>query len=222
MIPQELMGAAKVPGQDRELRCYRHDGHFTFRTGRIELMSSRVHGSEEELAERALLRLPDPGSPRVLVGGLGMGFTLARALALLGPDAVVDVVEIVPEVVTWNRELLGHLSGHPLRDARVVLQVADVAAVIRGTRAAWDAILLDVDNGPEGLTSAANDQLYGDAGLAAACAALRPGGVLAVWSAAPDRAFPVRLRRHFRLVEEIRVRARRGRGPVRTIWVAQR
>ena len=220
MLPHELMGTARVPGQDRELRCYRHDGHFTFRVDRTELMSSRVHGSEEELAELALQRLQGRHASRVLVGGLGMGFTLARTLALVGPDAVVTVVEIVPEVVTWNRELLGHLSGHPLRDPRTDLQVADVRDAIRRSRAAYDAILLDVDNGPEGLTSSGNDRLYDDAGLAAARAALRPHGVLAVWSSAPDRAFPTRLRRHFRQVEEIKVRARRDRGPVRTIWLA--
>jgi spermidine synthase len=220
MLPHELMGTARVPGQDRELRCYRHDGQFTFRVDRTELMNSRVHGAEEELAEHALARLPDRASARVLIGGLGMGFTLARALALLGPAARVDVVELVPEVAIWNRELLGHLSGHPLRDPRVALELADVGGVIRRARAAWDAILLDVDNGPEGLTSAANDQLYGDAGLAAAFAALRSHGVLAVWSAAPDREFSARLRRQCRRVEEIRVRARRRRGPARTIWVA--
>lgn len=228
MIPHELLGTAAVPGPRGEpgprdeLKLYRHDGDFTLRIGRHELMSSRVHGSEQVLAEVALQRLP-PGSPvRVLVGGLGMGFTLARALALLPATATVVVAEIVPEVVAWNRQWLGALTGHPLDDARVQVYEGDVAALLAAPGTAFDAILLDVDNGPEGLTRATNDELYAARGLAVAVAALRPAGVLAVWSSAPHPQFASRLRAAGLSVDEVRTKARRTRGPVRTIWVAQR
>ncbi len=238
MIPQELLGTAVVPtehrskGPDdgprgdraphRELRLYRHDGDFTLRIDRHELMSSRVHGSEQVLAEVALQRLPPGPSRRILVGGLGMGFTLARALALLPASAEVVVAEIVPEVVAWNRQWLGALTGHPLDDVRVQVYAGDVAVLLAAPGAGFDAILLDVDNGPEGLTSATNDDLYAARGLAVAVAALRPGGVLAVWSSAPHPQFAARLRAAGLAVDEVRTKARRTRGPVRTIWVAQR
>lgn len=223
MLPHELLGTATVPGHRGELRLYRHDGDYTLRIDRHELMSSRVFGSEEVLAEAALQKQkqrPNP-APRILLGGLGMGFTLARTLALVPDAAEVVVAELVPEVVRWNEQWLGDLTGRPLADARVRVEVGDVAAVLRAPGAGFDAILLDVDNGPEGLTAAANDGLYAASGLRTAKAALRPEGVLAVWSSAPDRAFSMRLRQAGFAVEEVRVRARRTRGPVRTIWVAQ-
>ena len=217
------MGTAAVPGSRAELRCWRHDRDFSFRLGGVELMSSRAHGSEEQLAELACERLGErAAAAAVLVGGLGMGFTLARALALLGPAARVVVAELVPAVVQWNRELLGHLAGHPLRDPRVEVVIDDVGAVLRGGQARFDAVLLDVDNGPAGLVRAANDGLYGERGLAAAAAALRPGGVLAVWSAGRDPAFALRLRRAGLRADEVRTRARRTRGAVRTIWLGVR
>jgi spermidine synthase len=222
MKPQVLMATAAVPGSRSELRCWRHDRDFSFRLGGVELMSSRAHGSEEQLAELALGRLGERAAAAVLVGGLGLGFTLARALALLGPAGRVVVAELVPAVVQWNRELLGHLAGHPLRDPRAEVVVDDVGAVLRAARARFDAVLLDVDNGPAGLTRAANDGLYGERGLAAVAAALRPGGVLAVWSAGRDRLFAPRLRRAGFRVDEVRTRARRTRGPVRTIWLGVR
>ena len=216
------MSTAQVPGQDGELKLFRHDRDFIFSVRGTELMTSRVHGSEELLAELALARLPDPSEPVVLVGGLGMGFTLARVLALVGAGARVEVVELVPEVVTWNREWLGDLNDHPLRDDRVTVTEGDVTDHIRGASASYDAILLDVDNGPEGLTRESNNRLYSSRGLAAARDALRPGGALAIWSAANHPWFTDRIRRAGFEVTEQRVRARRTKGPRRTIWVAVR
>jgi len=209
-----------VPGHLAELRCFRHDGDFTIWIDGTELMSSRVHGSEEALAELALRRLGRCKAPRVLVGGLGMGFTLARALELVDQEAVVDVAELVPEVVTWNRELLGQCARHPLRDPRTNLIVGDVVEVIAAARGTYDAMLLDVDNGPEGLSRPSNEGIYDDRGLVAARAALRPGGVLAVWSSWANVPFTERLRRGGFTAEVHTVRARRTRGPRRTIWVA--
>lgn len=209
-----------MPGHLAELRCFRHDGEFTIWIDGTELMSSRVHGSEEALAELALQRLGARSAPRVLVGGLGMGFTLARALALVDAAAIVDVVELVPEVVSWNRDLLGHRTRHPLRDPRTRLIVGDVVETIAAAKGCYDAMLLDVDNGPEGLSRPSNEHLYGESGLVAARAALRPGGVLAVWSSWANAPFTARLRRGGFLVAEHTVRARRTKGPRRTIWVA--
>lgn len=220
MLPHELLGTAAVPGHRGELRLYRHDGDFTLRIDRHELMSSRVHGSEEVLAEAALQRAGARPGCRVLVGGLGMGFTLARALALAPDDAGFVVAELVPEVIAWNRQWLGALAGHPLDDPRVSLVVGDVGAVLAAPASGFDVVLLDVDNGPEGLTAAANDRLYGPGGLAVARAALRPRGVLGVWSSAPHPQFADRLRSAGFVVDEVRTRARRTRGPVRTIWIA--
>lgn len=222
MKPHELVGSARVPGHDAELRCYHHDGDFTIWLDRVELMSSRVTGSEELLAELALQRLGARPAPRVLVGGLGMGFTLARVLALVDAAAAAEVVELVPEIVTWNRDVLGQCAGHPLRDPRTLLVMGDVGDVIRAATNRYDVILLDVDNGPEGLSRPRNERLYGDRGLAAIHAALRPSGVLAVWSAADNHAFDKRVRRSGFAVTEHHVRARRTKGPRRTIWVAQR
>ena len=224
MIPQELLDTAQVPGQVGELQLYRHDGDFILRVRGTDLMSSRVHGSEELLAELALDRLPGSGSgsARVLVGGLGMGFTLARVLDLVGTEAWVDVVELVPKVVAWNREWLGELNGHPLRDPRVMVLEGDVAQHIRDANSSYDTILLDVDNGPEGLTRNANDWLYDHHGLTTAGDALRPGGVLAIWSAAYHPWFSDRLRAAGFEVLEQPVRARRTKGARRTIWLASR
>lgn len=222
MLPTTLVGVARIPGHTGELRCFHHDGDYTIRVDGIELMSTRVHGSEEQLAELALQRLGPRAAAHVLVGGLGMGFTLARALAMLPPDAVVTVAELVPEVVTWNRELFGDHNHHPLRDARTRLIVDDVGKVLADNRAGFDAVLLDVDNGPDGLSRPANQALYGERGLAQARDALRPGGVLAVWSSWPAPRFTDRLRRSGFDVVEHRVRARRTKGPRRTIWVGTR
>jgi spermidine synthase len=222
VLPHSLVGVARIPGHTGELRCFHHDGNSVIRVDGIELMSTRVHGSEEQLAELALQRLgPRPGA-RVLVGGLGMGFTLARALELVDNDAIVTVAELVPEVVTWNRELFAEHARHPLRDPRTRLVVGDVGRVLAAGSGAFDAVLLDVDNGPEGLSRPANSSLYDELGLDQARTALRPGGVLAIWSSWPAPTFTSRLRRSGFDVAEHRVRARRTKGPRRTIWVGAR
>jgi spermidine synthase len=171
-------------------------------------MSSRVHGSEEALAKIALARVPRPRA--ILVGGLGLGFTLRAALDQLPGDARAVVVELVPALVQWNRGPLAALAGAPLEDPRVRLQQGDVAGRIAEARGAYDAILLDVDNGPSALAHRANDGLYGDRGVAACAGALRQGGVLAVWSAGPDERYRARLERVGLVAEEVPVPARSG------------
>ena len=189
-----------------------------------DLMSSRTHGSEDALGELACDALAGVPEARVLIGGLGMGFTLAAALKALPADAEVVVVELIPEVVDWNRRFFGFgdPAGKPLDDRRVRVQIADVATVIRDANEAFDAIALDVDNGPEGLTHSDNEQLYSREGLAAAYRALRRNGVLTVWSAAPAPAFVARLNEVGFVVDEHRVRAHRGKGARHLIWLARR
>lgn len=224
MTPWVLLDTASIPGRGPgELRLYRRGEEFSIKAGTSELMNSRVHGSEDALAGLACARLRGRVRPRVLVGGLGMGYTLAAALAQLGEAAEVMVAELVPAVVAWNRGPLAELAGRPLGDPRVQVREQDVGLVMRTERDGFDAILLDVDNGPEGLTRQANDWLYGLGGLGAAYAALRPGGVLAVWSAGTDPAFAQRLRKLGFAVEETRVRAHAGRrGAWHVIWLAAR
>lgn len=223
MTPWTLLDTAQVPGNGGELRLYQRGSEFSIKlTGRGELMNSRVHGSEDALAEMTCARLVDGGAPRLLIGGLGMGFTLAAALRHLGSEAQVVVAELVPAVVSWNRGVLGEHAGCPLDDSRVTVRVGDVAGILRAERQAYDGILLDVDNGPEGLTRKANDWLYGVNGLNAAYGALRPHGVLAVWSAGPDRDFAQRLRKVGFDVDEVRVRAHGSKGARHVIWFARR
>lgn len=224
MTPWILLDSARIPGHaPGELRLYRRGGEFSIKAGHSELMNSRVHGSEDALAALGCGRLRDRARARVLIGGLGMGYTLAAALAQLGAAAEVVVAELVPAVVAWNRGPLAELAGRPLDDPRVQVREQDVGLVLRAERAGFDAILLDVDNGPEGLTRQANDWLYGLEGLDAAYAALRPGGVLAVWSAGPEPVFAQRLRKIGFAVEEVRVRAHAGRrGARHVIWLAAR
>ena len=223
MIPWTLLDTATVPLDGGELRLLRRGAEFSIRAGTRELMNSRAHGSEEALAETACARIAARAQPRILIGGLGMGFTLRAALDALGADARVEVAELVPAVVAWNRGPLADLSGRGLEDPRVSILETDVADPVRCARSAYDAILLDADNGPEALSRAANDRLYDLAGLSAARTALRPGGVLAVWSAGPDANFARRLRTAGFAVEEVRVRARGARGGARHIvWIATR
>jgi len=221
VIPRILLGTALIPGTDKEMRLYQSGDLFSIKIpGRGDLMNSRMHGSEKALADLACARLGDTQNPRLLIGGLGMGFTLAAALTATGPAAEIVVAELVPEVVTWNRTLIGGPAGHPLNDRRSNVYVGDVADVIRRERGGFDAILMDVDNGPEALVRRENDWLYSPAGLRATRAALRPRGVLAVWSASPDRSFSKRLQEAGFDVREHVVRPHRaGKGPRHHIWI---
>ncbi len=215
-----LLDSARVP-DGGELRLLQDGAHHVIKVaGGGDLMSTRMHGSEDALAEIGCAGIATRTAARVLVGGLGFGFTLAAALARLRADARVVVAELVPAVVEWNRDRVGAHAGHPLRDARVAVHTGDVAEPMRREPGAWDAILLDVDNGPEGLVREANDGLYSHAGLAIAHAALRPHGVLAVWSAHRDATFAKRLRDSGFEVEEIAVRAHAGRGARHRVWRA--
>ena len=223
MTPWVLLDSAQVPGNGGELRLYQRNDEFSIKiVGRGELMNSRVHGSEDALAGQTCVRLENHPQPRLLIGGLGMGFTLAAALRHLGEQAQVVVAELVPAVVTWNRELLGEPAGHPLRDPRVTVCGCDVGRMLVTGERVYDAILLDVDNGPEGLTRRENDWLYSVDGLNEAYAALRPRGVLAVWSAGPAREFLQRLRKVGFDVDEVPERAHASKGPRNVIWFARR
>ena len=222
MIPRVLLDSAPVPGNGGELRLYQRGSEFSISiAGRGELMNSRVHGSEDALAEQTCARLRE-SNPRLLIGSLGLGFTLAAALRCVGEHAHVIVAELVSGVVAWNRGPLAELAGHPLDDPRVTVREGDVARLINEAQQAYDAIVLDVDNGPEGLTRKQNDWLYSMNGLTAAYTTLRPGGILAVWSAGPAQDFFQRLRKVGFDVEEVRVRAHGTKGARHTIWFATR
>jgi len=223
MISWELIDSAQVPGNSGELCLYRRGGEFSIRATGVELMNSRIHGSEEALAELACARIAQKIRAHILIGGLGMGYTLAAALKRLGPESRIIVAELVPQVVEWNRGPLAELNGHAFQDERVTVFDNDVAILLKEHHQAYDAILLDVDNGPAGLIQKDNDWLYSKVGLDAACAALRSGGVLAVWSANTDRAFARRLRQAGFAVDEIGVRSRgKKKGRRHTIWLAMR
>ena len=223
MIPWSLLDTAPVPGGDGELRLMRRGAEFSIKLGPNELMNSRLSGSEQALATLACDRIRGRKRPRILIGGLGMGFTLRAALAVLGADAKVVVAELVPAVVAWARGPLAEVFGNSLTDPRVRICEGDVGHLIRGERSTFDAILLDVDNGPEGLTRKTNDALYSAAGLSAAHTALRAGGVLAVWSSGPNQNFTRRLRTAGFDVDEVRVTAKGPRGGARhVIWIATR
>ncbi|NOJ45104.1 spermidine synthase [Bradyrhizobium archetypum] len=221
MIRWEKIDAARIPGSDEELRLMRRGTEFSIKLGSNELMNSRLSGSEEALATLAAKRIEKVASPQMLIGGLGMGFTLRAALAVLGSKARIVVAELVPAVVAWARGPMAEIFGDSLNDPRVTIREGDITAMIRSRRGAFDAILLDVDNGPEGLTRKANDALYNATGLKAAHAALRPGGVLAVWSSGPNAPFTRRLRAAGFDVNEVNVRATgSGRGVRHLIWIA--
>ena len=223
VIPWSQLATAQVPGGGGELRLMRRGAEFSIMLGHNELMNSRRSGSEEALATIACERIRACERPRILVGGLGMGFTLRAALAALGTGARIIVAELVPAVLAWARGPMAEVFGKSLTDPRVSIREADVSHLIRSSRSTYDAILLDVDNGPEGLTRKANDALYDLDGLSAARATLRPGGVLAVWSSGRNLAFIQRLRRAGFDVDEISVRANGARGGGRhVIWIATR
>lgn len=222
MKPRELMAAAIVP-DGQELRLFRRGGDFMIVLGGNELMSSRLSGSEEALALITCDRLRSRPAPHILIGGYGMGFTLRAALGVLPARASVTVSELVPEIIEWARGPMAELAAGCLDDPRVKVAQGDVAPLIRDARDAYDAILLDVDNGPDGLTRVANDQLYSADGLAQAQRALKPGGLLAVWSAHADPAFTRRLKASGFAVDQVEARARsNGKGARHTIWLAKR
>jgi spermidine synthase len=221
MKPWVLLESATIPGGG-ELHLHQRARDFAIRVGREELMSSMSHGSEDALAHRAFAHLGTRSPRRVLVGGLGMGFTLAAALRDAGPEDHLTVAELMPAVVEWNRGPLAHLAGNPLSDPRVTIHTGDVAELLRSQRDSYDLILLDVDNGPSALTTSANHWLYGNAGLAATFDALTMGGVVAVWSAGHDQAFTRRLRSAGFQVELADARAHGNRGSRFVIWLARR
>ena len=223
MIPWTLIDTASIPEGGGRLRLLQRGGDYVIRLDDgTELMSSRVGGSEEALARLGCARLARSARPRVLIGGLGMGFTLRAALGLLGPDAAIVVAELVPAVVAWGRGPLAEIHAGSLDDARVTIRETDVGRLIREAHGAYDAILLDVDNGPDGLTRQGNDALYDGRGLGTAMAALRPEGTLAVWSATPDEPFTLRLRRAGFMAEAVPVRAHGTRGRKHFVWVASK
>jgi len=219
MKPQELLGQTRTPDGD-DMTLLHRDGEYVILANGKTLMSSRMHGSEEALATLACRQVRALEEPCVLVGGLGMGFTLRATLDLLPPAATVIVAELIPAVVEWNRGPLGPLAAHPLKDRRVRVEVGDVATTLGAGPGRFDAVLLDVDNGPDAFTSSRNAGLYSDRGLAAIRAALKAGGVLAVWSAWEDRKFEQRLRYGSFAVEVERVRGRLKKGgPRHTIFL---
>jgi spermidine synthase len=219
VIPRELLATAQVPGGE-ELRLFRHGADYMIVLDQNELMSTRMRGSEEALATMSCERIAGRARPHLLIGGYGMGFTLRAALAVLPPDAIVTVAEIVPEIIAWARGCMREMTADCLDDPRVRLIEGDVAAIINASPQTFDAILLDVDNGPDGLVRKANNQLYGERGLRFAKTALRHRGVLAIWSAAKDEAFTRRLARTGFTVDEVSVRSRGTKGAKHVIWFA--
>jgi len=223
MIPWQQIDTARVPGAEVELRLMRRGAEFSMMLGQNELMNSRLIGSEQALATLACKRIEAVKRPHLLIGGLGMGFTLRAALAVLGSEARIMVAELVPAVIDWARGPMAEVFGNSLADPRASIRSADVLDVIQSHISAFDAILLDVDNGPEGLIRRANDALYDSKGLKAIRRALRPGGVLAVWSSGPNPAFSKRLRAAGFDVNEVGVRATARRAGARhVIWFATR
>lgn len=219
MNPWKLLDSTVVAGQANEMRLYRRGDEYSIKTGYTELMNSRVHGSEDALAELGCKKIANKSKVRVLVGGLGMGYTLSSALKAVGKEAEVVVAELVPAVIKWNQNDLAKLAGYPLQDPRTTIYEGDVGKLIRTEAEGFDAILLDVDNGPDGLTRKENDAIYSPSGLKAGFDALRPKGVFAVWSTSPDPKFTKRLQKTGFKVEEVRVNARGKQGGGKhTLW----
>jgi spermidine synthase len=215
------LGTAAIPGSDKILMLFQDKDDFHIKiSGGIELMNTRLHGSEDALGYLPCKALEKTESARVLVGGLGMGFTLASVLAHIGAQAEVDVAELIPEVVEWNRGPLGAISGYPLNDQRTRVQITDVAKILRANKACYDIIALDVDNGPDGLTKSSNDWLYTAAGIHCVRTALKPKGIVSYWSAAPDSKFNQLLKSCRFRVEEKKVYAHGKKGARHTIWLA--
>lgn len=220
-----LIDTAEIPDGGGALCLFEYGDDFVIKIqggNGNQLMNTRTHGSEDALAELPCRKIAQRPQPRVLIGGLGMGFTLASALRHLGDDAEVQVAELVPGVIDWNRGPLGEKSGMPINDPRTRVLRSDVADVLKSEPQGYDAIMLDVDNGPEGLTRKGNSWLYSSTGLDACAKALRPKGVLAVWSASADQAFSQRLAKSGFNAEEVQVFAHGNRGTRHTIWIAEK
>ncbi|HEY0219055.1 MAG TPA: spermidine synthase [Afipia sp.] len=223
MIPWKLIDTGPIPGTSDTLKLKQRGDEFSIMLGQNQLMSSRLYGSEIALATLTHRRIADRKNANILIGGLGMGFTLRAALEVFGPATKIVVAELVPAVIAWARGPMAAMFGNSLSDPRLTIERADVVDVIRAKASAYDAILLDVDNGPEGLTRAANDRLYELGGLKTTFRALRPAGILAVWSSRPDDGFTQRLQHAGFLVDEIAVRASDTRkGSRHHIWLAAR
>jgi spermidine synthase len=221
MIPWLQIDTTRVPGTDVELRLMRRGAEFSMMLGQNELMNSRLSGSEEALATLACRRIDGVKRPHLLIGGLGMGFTLRAALAVLDAQARITVAELVPAVIAWARGPMADIFGDSLTDTRADIRAADVVEIIKASTSAFDAILLDVDNGPEALIRKANDALYDLKGLQSIRRSLRPGGILAVWSSGPNTAFSKRLGAADFEVEEVGLRATTMRsGAHHVIWFA--
>ncbi len=222
MIPWECIDRTDVPDMGGELVFYKRAGEYSIRANGFELMNSRTHASEDALATLAIERVLED-NPKILIGGLGMGYTLSAALRCMEKTGYIHVAELVPAVVLWNQKHLGHLSGYPLSDPRTRIFKTDIAHIIRRKCGVYDAILLDVDNGPEGLTRKDNDWLYTTQGLIAAGQAIKPGGILAIWSSSPNEVFTKRLKNSGFKVKTKHVRARNSRkGGHHTIWLASK
>jgi spermidine synthase len=220
--PTLQIASAKTPDGE-ELALFKHDADYSIKVNRQELMTSRAHESELELARLGCARIKGWPDPKVLIGGLGMGFTLREALDLLQPEATVVVSELMPDVVAWNKKYFGELNGHPLRDARVTLKLGDVTAIIRQAEHAFDAILLDIDNGPEAFTSESNGRLYRRDGLQACMRALTAKGCLSIWSGSADPSFERRLQQAQLFFRRVPVPAYKGAKSLsRRIWIISR
>jgi len=224
MNPWTVLGVAQIPNDGGKLTLSQRAEEFSIRLSGVrgELMNSRVHGSEEALAELGCAKLTSEENAHVLVGGLGMGFTLAAALKAVSASSKVTVAELIPEVIEWNRGPLGECAGKPLQDKRTQVHQGDVGECFKSGGAKLHAILLDVDNGPEGLTQADNNWLYSLDGLNAMFKTLHPEGMLAIWSAGPDSLFTIRLKKAGYKVTQRTVRARPGKGSRHTIFLAQK
>lgn len=224
MKPLTKLASATIPNNGGELTLFRREDEFSIRLSGVrgELMNSRVFNSEEELAKLGCAHIQNTDNAQVLVGGLGMGYTLAAALKCVNTNSRVTVAELIPEVVEWNQGPLGDCAGNPLADQRCQIRLGDIAELIKLQQADFDAILLDVDNGPEGITHSDNNWLYSTSGLEALYNSLRPEGMLAVWSAGADSLFPIQLKKAGFAVTVRTVRARPGKGSRHTIFLAKK
>ena len=224
MIPWILLGTAHIPNNGGELKLTQRENDFSIHLKGVrgELMNSRDHCSELALAELGCAHIRGKENTRVLVGGLGMGFTLAAALKATSTSSQVVVAELVPEVIEWNKGALGECAGRPLDDNRVLVHLGDVAELFKSRQATYDAVLLDVDNGPEGFTQACNNNLYSIESLQAIRETLQAGGVLAIWSAWHDEKFTQQLKKAGFKVTVQTIRAHKGKGSRYTVYLARK